>query len=147
MKKIFTISSLLLLSVVFLAACTKRGGGGYDRDEDYWLSKERGIVVYSDNYCPYYVVETSYGYTVIEATSGYSPYEGDIVYGDLSRIGYMDIYNRSAGTIIRADVVDYWLTYAEAQFMIDDLCYYGKTSDKKIKAAGTVTEQRTKVND
>lgn len=143
MKKIFTVSSLLILSVVFLAACTRRGGN-YGDDEDYWLSRERGIVVYSDDYCPYYVVETYYGYTVIEAMSGYSPYEGDIIYGDLSRIGYMELYNRSAGTITRGDVVDYWLTYGEAQFLIDDLCYYGKSSDKKIKAAGTVKEQKTK---
>jgi hypothetical protein len=143
MKKIFTISSFLILSVVFLAGCTKRSGG-YGSDEDYWLSQERGIVVYSDSYCPYYVVETNYGYTIIEAVNGYSPYEGDAIYGNLSRIGYTDLYNRSARTIIRGDIVDYWLTYAEAQYMIDDLCYYGaKSSDKKkIKPAGIITEQK-----
>lgn len=146
MKKIFTISSVLFLSVLFLASCTKRGNYGYD--EDYWLSKERGVVVYADSYCPYYVVETNYGYTIIEALSGYAPYEGDVVYGDLSRMGLNDLYNRSTRTVIRGDVVDYWLTYSEAQFMIDDLCYYGKSSTttekKKINSTGIIPQQKRK---
>lgn len=147
MKKIFTISSLLFLSAIFLTACTKRGGG-YGYDDDYWLSRERGVVVYADSYCPYYVVETNYGYTIIEAMSGYAPYEGDVVYGDLSRVGVDDFYNRTTRSLIRGDVVDYWLTYAEAQFMIDDLCYYGKsasgTEKKKINPTGAPIQQKHK---
>ncbi|MEI9945206.1 MAG: hypothetical protein WDN26_13440 [Chitinophagaceae bacterium] len=54
MKKIFTISSILILSVVFLAGCTKHSYNNGD-DLDYWLSKENGVVVYSDDFCPYYV--------------------------------------------------------------------------------------------
>lgn len=146
MKKIFTISSFLLLAVAILAGCSKRDSSYYDNDEDYWLSRERGIVVYSDTYCPYYVVETSYGYTIIEAGSGHSlPYEGDVMYGNLSRLGYAEFYNRSAGTIIRGNIVDYWLTYSEAQYMIDDLCYTGFKSTgekKKINVAGIITEQK-----
>ena len=122
MKKIFTISSFLILSVVLLASCSKRSyNDGYD--EGYWLSKESGEVVYSDSYCPYYVVETYNGYTVIRSTSGFTPYEGSIVHGDLSRLGIRDIYNRSEGTITRGEVVDYWMTYGEAQYLIDNLCY------------------------
>ena len=146
MKKIFTISSVFILAVVLLTACTKRGGN-YGSDEDYWLSKERGVVVYADSYCPYYVVETSYGYTVIEALSGYAPYEGDVLYGDLSRLGLSDFYNRSTRSLIRGDVVDYWLTYSEAQFMIDDLCYYGKSATgekKKITPTGAPIQQKRK---
>lgn len=122
MKKIFTISSFLILSVVLLAGCSRRGyNNGYD--EGYWLSKESGEVVYSDSYCPFYVVETYRGYTIIRSTSGFTPYEGSIVYGDLSRIGVRDFYNRSEGTITRGEVIDYWMTYGEAQYMIDNLCY------------------------
>lgn len=146
MKKIFTLSSFVILSVVLLAGCTKRGGGYYGNDEDYWLSKENGVVVYSDTYCPYYVVETYYGYTIIEAVNGYLPYENDMIYGNLSHTGYTDLYNRSDRSVIRGRVVDYWLTYSEAQYMIDDLCYYGaKTSEKKqIKQAGILKEQKRK---
>jgi hypothetical protein len=142
MKKIFTISSVLILAVALLAGCTRRGGG-YSNDEDYWLSRESGVVVYSDVYCPYYVVETRNGYTVIESLTGYTPYEGNVIYGDLSRRGYMDLYDRSTGSIIRGDVVEYWLNYYEAQNMIDNFCSYGyksngsdSTSKKVIKRAG-----------
>ena len=122
MKKIFTISAILILSVVILAGCSKRGSN-YGHDEDYWLSKERGEVVYSDSYCPYYVVETYNGYTIIRSTSGFTPYEGSIIYGDLSGRGFRDVYNRSDGTIIRGEITDYWLTYGDAQYLVDNLCY------------------------
>jgi hypothetical protein len=130
MKKIFTLSALAILSAVILAGCT-RNNRDYGYDEDYWLTKERGVVVFSDSYCPYYVVETPYGYTVIESISGYTPYEGAIIYGDLSGIGIRDLYNYSSGRIIRSDVVDYWLSYYDAQYMIDELCYYGYKGEKK----------------
>ena len=122
MKKIFTISSILILSVVILAGCSKRNAD-YGYDVDYWLSKERGEVVYSDSYCPYYVVETYNGYAIVRSTSGFTPYEGSIIYGNLSARGFRDLYNRSDGTIIRGEVTDYWLTYGEAQYLIDNLCY------------------------
>ena len=122
MKKIFTISTILILSVVVLAGCSKRGSD-YGYAEDYWLSKERGEVVYSDSFCPYYVVETYNGYTIVRSTNGFTPYEGSIIYGNLSSRGYKDLYNRSDGTIIRGEVTDYWLTYGEAQYLIDNLCY------------------------
>jgi hypothetical protein len=127
MKKIFTISSVLIVAALLFAGCTKRGN--YGNDEDYWLSKESGVVVYSDDYCPYYVIETRNGYTVVESVGTYAPYEDGVIYGDLSRKGLMDLYNRSKGTIIRGDVVDYWLTYDEAQYMIDNLCYTGYKSN------------------
>ncbi len=120
MKKIFTLSSVLILAMLLLAGCSKRD---YTYDRDYWLSKERGEVVYSDTYCPYYVVETYNGYTIIRSTNGFTPYEGSIVYGDFSRRGYMDFYNRSTGSMIRGELTDYWLTYNEAQYLIDNLCY------------------------
>jgi hypothetical protein len=134
MKKIFTISSVLLVAALIFAGCTKRGGG-YHNEEDYWLSKESGVVVYSDDYCPYYVIETRNGYTVVEAVGTYAPYEDAVIYGDLSRAGLMDLYNRSRGNIIRGDVVDYWLSYDEAQYMIDNLCYTGYKSNSTDSAA------------
>jgi hypothetical protein len=89
------------------------------------------VVVFSDSYCPYYVVETAYGYTVIESMSGYTPYEGAIIYGELSGIGLRDLYNYSSQRIVRADVVDYWLSYFDAQNLVDDLCYYGYKGEKR----------------
>jgi len=119
MKRIFTIFSLAIFSAVVIAGCSKRD---YYNDEDYWLSKERGEVVYSDSFCPYFVVETFNGYTVVRSSSGFTPYEGSVIYGCLSRFGYRDLYNWSDGTVIRGEVTDYWLTYGEAQYLIDNLC-------------------------
>lgn len=129
MKKIFTISALLTLTMVILASCTKRNGGYYEDDRDFWMRKESGIVVYADGYCPYYVIETNYGYTIVRTTSGPMPYEGDEIYGDLSRRGYMDLYNYNDDSIIRGEVTDYWLSYADAQYLIDNLCYTYNKSD------------------
>lgn len=127
MKKFFTISSFLVLSVIFLAACSKRDVV-YQDDEAYWLSKERGEVVYSDSYCDYFVVETYNGYTVIRANGSYKPYEGSIVYGDFSYSGTRDIYDRSDGIVFSGTVTDYWLTYYEAQDAVDYYCPFGKES-------------------
>jgi hypothetical protein len=134
MKKIFTISSILILSVIVLAGCTKRSY--YDDDTNYWLSKEYGVVVYADSYCPYYVLETRSGYTIVRS-NGYVPYEGDEIYGDLSRLGTRDMYNYTDDSIIRGEITDYWLTYGEAQYLIDNLCYgYNKTAQKKAIKQG-----------
>jgi hypothetical protein len=97
MKKIFTVSSFILLSALFLTGCYRRDAG---YNEDYWLSKERGEVVYSDSYCNYYVVQTNNGYTVIRSYGSYKPFEGSIVYGDFSYRGTNDIYNRSSSVFI-----------------------------------------------
>lgn len=139
MKKIFTISSLLVLSLVILAGCTKRT---YVDETDYWLRKENGVVVYSDTYCPYIVIETYNGYTIIRTTGGYAPYEGDEVYGDLSYKGYKEFYNYTDDSFIRGEVTDYWLSYADAQYLIDNLCYsYGKTANKKVIQQGLLKKK------
>jgi hypothetical protein len=139
MKKIFTISSMLILSVVLLVSCTKRSY--QDDSNDYWLTKEYGVVVYSDNLCPYYVLETYDGYTVVRS-NGYRPYEGDEVYGDLSRLGFRDLYNYTDNSIMRGEITDYWLTYGEAQYLIDNLCYgYSKTAEKKTIKQGLLKKK------
>jgi len=120
MKKIFTLSILTIGLVIFLTGCVK------DRsyvDESYWLSKERGQVVYSDSYCQYYIVETIDGYTVLRAFSGYKPYQGAVVYGNFSNYGTRDFYDRSSGIVFTAEVQDYWLSYFEAQDAVDYYCY------------------------
>jgi hypothetical protein len=132
MKKIFTISSLVLLAAVLFAGCYKRDAG-YN-DEDYWLSKERGEVVYSDSYCNYYVVQTGHGYTILRSYGGYKPFEGSIVYGDFSYRGTFDVYNYSSDVVFTGTVTDYWLTYFEAQDAIDYYCPLGLKADGKVQS-------------
>lgn len=129
MKKIFTLSALTLLAAVMLNSCVKNSH--YNSfDEAYWLSKERGEVVYSDTYCSYYVVETHFGFTVIQSY-GSKPYEGDILYGNFSSRGMRDIYNRSTGYVFSGSVTDYWLTYSEAQDALDYYCPLNKAKGEK----------------
>jgi hypothetical protein len=130
MKKIILLSSVVLLTAIFISSCVR----SVDRNvnENYWLSQERADVVYSDSYCGYYVVETAYGYTVLHNTSGSRPYEGDIMYGHFGNYGVKDFYNYSGGIIIRADVVEYDLSYIDAQYAVDYYCPNAKASGKKI---------------
>ena len=140
MKKIFTISSVLILAVLVFTGCSKRTYHDHGDEQSYWLSQENGVVVYADGYCPYYVLETYNGYTIVRATGGATPYEGDEIYGNLSSRGYRDLYNYTDNAIIRGEITDYWLSYADAQYIIDNLCYtYSKgtsTQEKKVIKQG-----------
>jgi len=120
MKRIFTLSIMTIGLLVFFTGCVKNREYV---DESYWLTKERGEVVYSDPYCNYYIVEGDYGYTILRATSGYKPYEGAIVYGDFSNYGYREFYSRSGGGIFTSEVIEYWLSYYDAQSGIEYYCY------------------------
>lgn len=127
MKKIFTLSVFAFFATIFLQSCVKdHGSYGNGNNEGYWLSKERGYVVYSDSYCNYFVVETNYGYNIVRSYGGYKPFEESIVYGDFSYTGTREMYNRSTGVVFTATVTDYWLTYAEAQDALDYYCPIGK---------------------
>ncbi len=121
MKRIFTLGLILITSVIFLSSCSK-----YDRDyyvdESYWLRQDVGEVVYSDNYCNYFVVETNYGYSIIRS-SGIAPFEGTLLYGNFSRTGYMEFYDRYSRRFYRGTQVEYWLSYNTAQYLIDSYCY------------------------
>jgi len=119
MKKIFTLSAIAMLITLVFTSCVKETVF----DEGYWLSKERGEVVYSSSSCRYYIVETYDGYEVVYSKDGYRPLEGDIVYGDFSHYGIRDFYNRSDARIIRGEVEEYWLTYSGAQDALDYYCY------------------------
>jgi hypothetical protein len=132
MKKIFTISSFVILSAILFTGCYKQQDIGFN--EDYWLSKERGEVVYSDSYCNYYVVQTGNGYTILRSYGGYKPYEGSIVYGDFSYGGTHDVYNRSSGVVFTGTVTEYWLTYFEAQDAIDYYCPLGLSANGKVNS-------------
>jgi len=134
MKKIFTLTVFAFITTIFLASCIK--DGQYGNNENYWLSKERGEVVYSDSYCNYYVVETINGYNIIRSYGGYKPFESSIVYGDLSYRGTREFYNRSTGVVFTGTVTDYWLSYTEAQDALDYYCpLYGKGVKREFKKA------------
>ena len=131
MKKIFTLSASFFLAIVLLSSCVK-DHTVITNNENYWLTKEEGEVVYSDPYCDYYVVETYYGYNIVRANAGSKPYEGDIVYGNFSSRGTRDMYNYSGRFVFTGTVTDYWLSYNEAMDALDYYCpIYGIAGRQK----------------
>lgn len=139
MKRIFTLTAGLFIAGLFLAGCVRNSHVG--NEENYWLTKERGEVVYSDAYCSYYVVETNLGYTVIQTYGSYKPYEGAVLYGNFSSRGTRDLYNQSSGVVFTGIVTDYWLSYVEAQDALDYYCPYGKgTTAKRVFKKSSYTK-------
>jgi hypothetical protein len=110
----------IMVSVLFFTSCQKEDL--VPIDESYWLQKERGVVVYTDFSCDYYIVETQRGYTVIKSFGSFVPFNGDVLYGDLNRWGLSDIYNRSNQQIIRGQVKDYWLSWYSARDIVAYNC-------------------------
>jgi hypothetical protein len=136
MKKIFTYSILAALAAVLFTSCAKEKVIVYD-DHSSWLSQERGDVVYSNNFCGFYVIETNYGYTVIQNLDGLRTYEGDVMYGNFGGYGTREFYNYVAGVVTAGNVVEFDLTYYEAQDVIDYYCPVGKANGLKIKQSAT----------
>jgi len=141
MKKIFTLSLLAATVALVLTSCVK-SRNYYEFDEGYWLSRERGEVVYSDLSCSYYVVETYYGFNIVHTYAGYKPFEGAMVYGNFSSRGTRDMYNRSAGYVFTGTVTDYWLTYSEAQDALDYYCPLGGKGVTRVFKKSTIRETK-----
>src|ERR1700712_1528536 len=135
MKKIFTYLILAVLVAFLFTSCAKERVV-YD-DHSYWLSQERGDVVYSNNLCGFYVVETNYGYTLIQNLDGLRTYENDVLYGNFGGYGSRDFYNHTADVVTGGNVLEYDLTYDEAAAAIDYYCPAGKAKGLKIKQSAT----------
>jgi hypothetical protein len=132
MKKIFTLSAIFFLALVLLTSCVKEQVV-VANNENYWLSKEAGEVVYSEPYCNYWVVETYNGYNVVRTSASSKPYEGDLLYGNFSNPGTRDMYNYSGRFVFTGTVIDYWLSYNEALDALDYYCpLYGKGEQKRV---------------
>lgn len=146
MKRIFTLSAVVLMASLIFVGCVRETLP--DNNENYWLSKEEGEVVYSDSYCNYFVVETYYGFNIIRAYGSYKPYEGSIVYGNFSSAGTKDFYNRSSGVVFTGTVTDYWLDYYEAQDALDFYCPLagkGTAAKREFKKATIQFKQSTTI--
>ena len=118
MKKLF---GFIIFSLLFLTACCKTDIVTGYIDESQWLQKEKGIVVFADYSCNYFVVETRNGYAILENYS-LRPFTGDVLYGDFSHWSVTTIYNRSRATLMQVNVRDFWLSYFDAQDRINWYC-------------------------
>ena len=119
MKKIILF---LIVSSLVLVSCTKQVARPIDVDVNEWMqTHERGTVVYTDGFTGNYIVETSHGYSVIESWGGAMPYDFDNVYASFSSRGVKDIYNRSGNYFTQGRVVDSWLSWSQAMYLLDQL--------------------------
>lgn len=142
MKKIFTLSATFLLAVVLLSSCVKERIVDTN-NENNWLSKEEGEVVYSDATCNYWVVETYNGYNVVYTNSGSKPYEGDLLYGNFSNRGTRDMYNFSGKFVFTGTVIEYWLTYNQALDVLDYYCpIYGRGEQQRVLKASSKIKKK-----
>jgi len=69
----------------------------------------KGIVVYKDYDCDYFLVKTSSGYAILEWYGGSEPEVGDILIGNIDSYGFKNIYNKSRGSKLRVYVEEYWI--------------------------------------
>lgn len=142
MKKIFTLSTMLVFSTVIMSSCVKNHSIDYN-NENYWFSKEEGEVVYSDSYCNYWVVETYNGYTIVTSNQSSKPYEGELIYADFSNYGTRNMYNYNGRFVFTGTVTDYWLTSNEVLDALDYYCpLYGKTAQKRILKDATKIKKK-----
>ena len=139
MKKIFTYSIVAVMAALLFTSCAKERV--YQNDNAYWLSQERGDVMYSNNSCGYYVVETNYGYTIIRNLDGLRTYDGDVLYGNFGGYGTRNFYNYTADLITGGTVVEYDLSYSAAQNAIDYYCPYGKSSGATIRQSNNAANK------
>jgi hypothetical protein len=115
---------LTLVSAVLLTACSKRD---YYRDEpdayDWMRTRERGVVAYVDGYTGNYIVDTYNGFAVIEYWGGITPREYDEEYAYFSNRSVQTIYNRQGNYFSKGRVVDSWLTWSDALYVLDEISY------------------------
>ena len=135
MKKIFTYSIAAVLIAFLFTSCAKERVV-YD-DNSYWLSQESGKVIYSSNYCGIYLVETKYGYTIVENLNGLRIYEGDVVYGNFGAYGTRNLYNYTANLVTRGNVLEYDLSFNAALDALDYYCPAGRANGFNLKQSAT----------
>lgn len=121
MKKIYI---LIALSSLLITSCTKRDYIPLEEDPAHWMrTHDDGIVAYVDYSTGNYIVETYQGYSVIEGWGSYTPRENDHEYAYFSNRGLQTIYNRSGNYFTQGRIVESWLSWSDALYILDDLAY------------------------
>ena len=119
MKRLYIFAAAFVL---LLTACSKKAYYPVENDGRDWMSThEHGVVAYVDPYTGNYIVETNEGFSVVELWGGIEPREYDEEYAYFSNTGIQTIYNYHGDFFTKGRIVDYWLTWSEALYVIDDL--------------------------
>jgi hypothetical protein len=124
-KKLYLLIPLIAL---LFASCTKRDyyyPGGGTSEADWVRTHDHGVVAYVDYATGNYIVDTHNGFAVVELWASIAPVEYDDVYAYFSSIGTQTIYNLNDRTFSEGRVIDTWLSWSDAMYIIDDLKYNG----------------------
>lgn len=113
---------LLISALLILSGCTKSVINPSEIDVEEWMrTHERGTVEYVDYYSGNYIVGTAAGYSVIESWGGITPREYSTVYAYFSSRGTQTIYNRAGNYFTQGAVVDSWLSWYDAMYILDQI--------------------------
>jgi hypothetical protein len=123
MKKLYV---LFAFSALLFTACTKRDYVPAPMDENEWMrTHDQAVVAYVDYENGNYVVETNQGYSVVESLGDLTPREYDRQFAYFNSRGVQTIYNRTASYFSQGRIVDSWLSWSDAMYLLDDLRYHG----------------------
>ena len=107
-----------------LASCTKTDLLPANIDvNEFMRTRESGTVAYVDYYTGNYIVDTYRGFAVIESWGSAAPREYDEQYAYFSSRGLQTIYNYSGNYFSDGRIVDSWLTWSDAVYILDDLSH------------------------
>jgi hypothetical protein len=60
------------------------------------VAAAQGTVIWKNQDCSYFILQTPKGYTLFEWVSGAAPQDGDVLDGELNARGSVQLYNRTA---------------------------------------------------
>ena len=121
MKKLYLLVPIFAL---LMLSCSKRDYIGTEIDVREWMrTHDRGVVAYVDYGTGNYIVETLNGYSVVELWEEVAPVEYDHEYAYFNSRGVQTIYNQSGNYFTKGRIVDSWLTWNEALYILEDLRY------------------------
>jgi hypothetical protein len=121
MKKFYLLTALVAL---LFTACSKSDYIPAEVNPNDWMrSHDEGIVAYVDFYTGNYIIETYEGYTVVESWGDYTPREYDREYAYFSSRGVQTIYNRSGNYFTKGRIVESWLSWSDALYVLEGLSY------------------------
>jgi hypothetical protein len=112
---------LVLIPLFFLfTSCSKSvEGPARPVDVNEWMqTHEQGVVAQVDFFSGNYMVQTRFGYSVVEAW-GATPRTGDVLYAHLNFPGTQQIYNRSGQYFTTGRIQGYGMSYFQALELLD----------------------------
>ena len=86
------------------------------------LTSVRGEVTHRISACDYFLVETRYGYDLLEWYGNYDPDKGDTLVGNYETYGFHDVLDETADETTHVYTEDYQLSKSDALEKLAEQC-------------------------